>query len=46
MQQVFWKMHGEYHSKFSQVHMTGQVTSMADIGGHVSDAASHPKRAV
>ena len=27
MQQVFWKMPGEYHSKFIQAHVTGQVTS-------------------
>ena len=44
MQQVFWKMPGEYHSKFSQAHVTGQVTSTADFGGHVSDAASNLKR--
>ena len=46
MQQVFWKMPGEYHSKFSQAHVTGQVTSTADFEGHVSDAASHPKCAL
>ena len=46
MQQVLWKMPGEYHSKFSQAHVTGQVMSTADFGGHISDAASHLKRAL
>ena len=40
MQQVFCKMPGEYHFKFSQAHVTGQVTSTADFGGHVSSAAT------
>ena len=34
------------HSKFSQAQVTVQVTSAADFGGHVSDAVSHPKRAL
>ena len=46
MQQVFLKMPREYHSKFSQAHVTGQVMSTADFGGHVRDAASHPKHAL
>ena len=44
MQHVFKNMPGEYHSKFSQAHVTGQITPTADFGGHESDAASHPKR--
>ena len=41
MQQVCLKMAGEYRA-----HVRGQITSTANFGGHVSDAASHPKRAL